>query len=144
MQLREFIPSDCTQLAELFYQTVHSVNAKDCTQEQLNAWATSEVDLQAWDSSFRAHRTIVATENSEIVGFGDMDETGYLDRLYGHKDYQGKVLHLRSATNWSASRLESHSRRTLPSQQSRFSSIADTASCANKKLSVTALRSQTL
>ena len=92
MQLREFIPSDCTQLAELFYQTVHSVNAKDCTQEQLNAWATSEVDLQAWDSSFRAHRTIVATENSEIVGFGDMDETGYLDRLYVHKDYQGQGI----------------------------------------------------
>ena len=44
--------------------------------------------MQAWDSSFRAHRTIVATENGEIVGFGDMDETGYLDRLYVHKDYQ--------------------------------------------------------
>ena len=28
--------------------------------------------------------------NGEIVGFGDMDETGYLDRLYVHKDYQGQ------------------------------------------------------
>ena len=33
---------------------------------------------------------IVAKENGEIVGFGDMDETGYLDRLYVHKDYQGQ------------------------------------------------------
>ena len=33
---------------------------------------------------------IVATENGEVVGFGDMDETGYLDRLYVHKDYQGQ------------------------------------------------------
>ena len=90
MQLREYIPSDCAQMAELFYQTVHSVNAKDYTQEQLDAWATGEVDLQAWDESFRAHRTIVATENGEIVGFGDMDETGYLDRLYVHKDHQGQ------------------------------------------------------
>ena len=88
MQLREYTPSDCAQLAELFYQTVHNVNAKDYTQEQLDAWATGEVDLQAWDASFRAHRTIVATENGKIVGFGDMDETGYLDRLYVHKDYQ--------------------------------------------------------
>lgn len=31
MQLREYIPSDCAQLAELFYQTVHNVNAKDYT-----------------------------------------------------------------------------------------------------------------
>ena len=90
MQFREYIPSDCAQLAELFYQTVHSVNARDYTQEQLDAWATGEVDLQAWDASFWAHRTIVATDNGEIVGFGDMDESGYLDRLYVHKDYQGQ------------------------------------------------------
>ena len=77
-------------MAELFYQTVHSVNAQDYTREQLDAWATGEVDSQAWDESFRAHRTIVATESGEIVGFGDMDETGYLDRLYVHKDYQGQ------------------------------------------------------
>lgn len=31
MQLREYIPSDYAQLAELFYQTVHNVNAKDYT-----------------------------------------------------------------------------------------------------------------
>ena len=31
MQLREYIPSDRAQLAELFYQTVHNVNAKDYT-----------------------------------------------------------------------------------------------------------------
>ena len=88
MQLRKYQPSDCAQLAELFYQTVHSVNAKDYTQEQLDAWATGEVDLQAWDASFRAHRTIIAVENGGIVGFGDMDGSGYLDRLYVHKDYQ--------------------------------------------------------
>lgn len=92
MQLREYIPSDCAQLAELFYQTVHSVNAKDYTKEQLDAWATGEVDLQAWDASFRAHKTIIAVKNGEIVGFGDMDETGYLDRLYVHKDYQGQGI----------------------------------------------------
>ena len=50
------------------------------------------MDFQAWDESFRTHRTIVATENGAIVGFGDMDETGYLDRLYVHKDYQGQGI----------------------------------------------------
>lgn len=37
MQLREYLPSDCAQMAELFYQTVHSVNAKNYTKEQLDA-----------------------------------------------------------------------------------------------------------
>ena len=34
MQLRKYMTSDCIQLAELFYQTVHSVNMKDYTKEQ--------------------------------------------------------------------------------------------------------------
>ena len=50
------------------------------------------MDSQAWDKSFWAHRTIIATESGKIVGFGDMDETGYLDRLYVHKDYQGQGI----------------------------------------------------
>ena len=70
MHLRKYQPSDCAQMAELFHQTVHSVNAKDYAQEQLDTWATGEVDSQAWDKSFRAHRTIVATESGKIVGYG--------------------------------------------------------------------------
>lgn len=88
MQLRKYQPSDCAQIAELFYQTVHHVNAVDYTPEQLNAWATGKVDLKQWNESFQAHRTIVAVEGGEIVGFGDMDASGYLDRLYVHKDHQ--------------------------------------------------------
>ncbi len=31
----------------------------------------------------------MAEESDVIIGFGDLDATGYLDRLYVHKDYQG-------------------------------------------------------
>ena len=88
MLLRKYTKTDCAELAELFYDTVHTVNAKDYTQEQLDAWATGEVNLEAWNKSFQAHCTVVAEMDGKIVGFGDMDETGYLDRLYVHKDYQ--------------------------------------------------------
>lgn len=40
MVIREYISSDCERLADLFFQTVHTVNAKDYTKEQLNVWAT--------------------------------------------------------------------------------------------------------
>ncbi len=88
MTLRDYTKTDCAELAELFYDTVHTVNAKDYTQEQLDAWATGKVNLEAWNESFQAHHTVVAEMDGKIVGFGDMDETGYLDRLYVHKDYQ--------------------------------------------------------
>ena len=88
MTLRDYTKTDCAELAELFYDTVHTLNAKDYTQEQLDAWATGEINLEEWDESFQAHLTVVAEMDGKIVGFGDMDKTGYLDRLYVHKDYQ--------------------------------------------------------
>jgi len=75
-------------MAELFYQTVHHVNLGDYSREQVNAWATGQVDLEEWDSSFSEHVTVLAEENGRIIGFGDMSLAGYLDRLYVHKDYQ--------------------------------------------------------
>ena len=81
MQLRKYTTSDCGYLAELFYHTIHSVNAKDYTKEQLNVWAIGTVDLKEWDESFLKHHMVVTVENNEIVGFGDIDESGYLDRF---------------------------------------------------------------
>lgn len=92
MRIRDYRPEDGTELARLFYETVHSVNARDYTPAQLDAWATGEVDPDQWNASFLAHRTLVAEEAGRIVGFGDMDGTGYLDRLYVHKDCQGRGI----------------------------------------------------
>lgn len=77
-------------MAKLFYDTVHEVNIRDYTAEQVNAWADGNIDLAAWDKSFTEHYTVVAEENGVIVGFSDITEGGYLDRLYVHKDYQRK------------------------------------------------------
>ena len=60
MQLRPYRTADCAELAALFFNTVHTVNAKDYTPVQLDAWADGQVDLAAWDKSFLAHRTLVA------------------------------------------------------------------------------------
>lgn len=92
MFIREYQSSDCKELTKLFYNTVHTVNAKDYTEEQLDAWATGQVDLNKWAQSLREHYSIVAVENEMLVGFGDIDESGYLDHLFVHADYQGKGI----------------------------------------------------
>ncbi len=79
-------------MSKLFFDTVHSVNARDYSPEQLAVWATGQVDLEAWNTSFLQHNTAVAEMDSVIVGFGDMDEKGCLDRLYVHKDYQNEGI----------------------------------------------------
>ena len=51
MYLREYRPEDCREIIELFYQTVHTVNAADYTEEQLDAWADGKADPEVWNRS---------------------------------------------------------------------------------------------
>ena len=88
MVLRPYRSDDCPALAKLFYETVHTVCKPNYSPEQLDAWASGQVDLEAWDRSFLTHTTLVAEADGRIVGFGDMDESGYLDRLYVHVCFQ--------------------------------------------------------
>ncbi len=89
MILRPFHPSDIGEILQLFYDTVHTVNASDYTAEQLDAWAGGDTDGALWSREFSERKTAVCTDGITIAGFGDIDASGYLDRLYVHKDYQG-------------------------------------------------------
>lgn len=90
MEIQEYQSSDCNEIAKLFYDTVHTVNAKDYEKEQLDAWASGNIDIATWNQSFLDYYTLVAREGNIIIGFGEIDDTGYLDRLYVHRDYQGQ------------------------------------------------------
>ena len=81
-QLRPYRPADCASLAALFYDTVHTVNAKDYTNAQLDAWADGNVDPDAWNASFLSHTTYVAVlphENKDEAGDGDGDDKHHGD-----------------------------------------------------------------
>ena len=92
IMIREYREADGKETAELFYNTVHIVNAKDYTKEQLAVWANAQIDRNKWNQSFQKHYSIVAMIDDIIVGFGDIDQTGYLDRLYVHSNYQRKGI----------------------------------------------------
>ena len=47
MILRKYDHADLKQLAELFHDTVHSVNASDYTAAQLAVWAPENADLSS-------------------------------------------------------------------------------------------------
>ena len=91
-RVRLYHPQDLEELIRLFYETVHTVKRQDYTQQEVDAWVPSveSVDRAAWGESLAAHFTVVAEQEGRLLGFGDMDDTGYLDRLYVHKDFQGR------------------------------------------------------
>lgn len=92
MIIRKYQSTDCKEVTELFYHTVHTVNAKDYTKEQLDVWATGQVNLKKWNQSLQEHFSFVVVDDDVIAGFGDIDKTGFLDRLYVHSDFQGKGI----------------------------------------------------
>lgn len=92
MKIRKYKSSDCEEMAKLFHDTVHTINAVDYSKAHLDAWSTGTVDIDLWNNLFLEHTTYVAEYNGLIVGFGDMDHKGYLDKLYVHKDYQRRGI----------------------------------------------------
>lgn len=92
MNIREFKPSDTQEIVTLFRDAVHAINIKHYTPEQVAVWAPENIDIDKWQKSLSKNITYVAELHNKIVGFIDMSPEGYLDRLYVHKDYQGRFI----------------------------------------------------
>ncbi len=91
MIIRKFSDCDVEEMAELFYNTVHSINAKDYNEAQLDVWADGKIDLNKWIERYNRQYCLVVMIDNKIVGFGSI-EGDYLDMLYVHKDYQGQRI----------------------------------------------------
>jgi len=88
MTIREYSSDDCAELMRLFRETVLVVGLRDYAPEQTKAWAAGASDPERWDRAFLQSFTLIAEIGGEIVGFGNIDQAGYLDMLYVHKDHQ--------------------------------------------------------
>ena len=86
--LRPYRPGDAPALGRLFCETIHAVNIRDYSQEQVDAWATGKIDEARWEREMLARCTVIAERAGEIIGFWDIKPDGYLDRLYVHKNHQ--------------------------------------------------------
>lgn len=88
-RIREIKAEDLGAIVALFKETVHHVNAKDYTSEQLLVWAPHHIhhNDNRWKSLLDNIAYLVEIDDV-IVGFADITIEGYLDRLFVHKDYQ--------------------------------------------------------
>jgi putative acetyltransferase len=88
MYIRRYRREDLPAVVELFHETVHEVNVRDYSDQQLEAWAPGKADLVAWDIRLSGAITYVAEQEGTILGFGVLSRGGLLDLLYVHKDHQ--------------------------------------------------------
>lgn len=82
MVIREFRIGDEPALHEVFYSAIHQVAIRDYTPEQINAWAPDTPDDRLWVAKMRQIQPFVALEGSEVIGYADVQVTGYIDHFF--------------------------------------------------------------
>lgn len=92
MNIRFYQKSDSLPLAELFFNTIRTVNRQHYSDEQVKAWAPdlSTWDMQAWEKKFENKWVFVAHEGETITGFGELELNGHIDRFYIAESAVGK------------------------------------------------------
>lgn len=73
----------------LFYNTVHTVNARDYSEVQLDAWAPQKPDRQRWGKNLENSFVAAAFNGDDVLlGYGTLCGENEFDLLYIHKDFQ--------------------------------------------------------
>jgi N-acetylglutamate synthase-like GNAT family acetyltransferase len=88
MLIREFDISDTEEIMQLFYDAVHSINIRDYSPEQVDAWAPKDMDYAQWSDRLQSRMTYVAEEEGKVIGFAELEKTGHIGCFYCHADYQ--------------------------------------------------------
>lgn len=88
--IRQYIPDDAQQLADIYYYTIHNINVQDYSEDQVNAWApSSSLELTGWKKKWETITPLVALINNKIVGFAEFEPNGHIDCFYVHYEHQG-------------------------------------------------------
>lgn len=82
MEIRRFRSGDEVALFHVFFTAVHEVAARDYSPEQINAWAPADLDAEAWMDRVRSNRPFVAELDEKIVGYADIQPSGYIDQFF--------------------------------------------------------------
>ncbi|WP_136484645.1 GNAT family N-acetyltransferase [Vibrio sp. H11] len=92
LKIRRYKTDDALTLRELFISTVHHINQRDYTQEQLCAWAPVEFDAVLWDTQLTLLNPYVVHLNGKIVGYADLQPDGLIDHFFCHYQHQGQGI----------------------------------------------------
>ena len=82
MRIRDFKIGDEEPLWTVFFSAIHETASRDYSQVQLDAWAPSTINMDAWIKRIRAINPFVAELDGEIAGYADLQPNGYIDHFF--------------------------------------------------------------
>jgi len=88
---RQYQVNDAQDLANIYYYTIHNINIRHYSMEQVNAWApASSLELAGWKKKWGKTPPIVAILNDKVVGFSEFELNGHIDCFYVHHEHQSQ------------------------------------------------------
>ena len=103
MYIRRLLDDEYEDVVQLITQTVHSVCANDYTQAELDAWAPQHFNINKFRTNLSSCYNLAAFEGQRLVGFISIERSGYINRLYTHKDFLRRGIATKlfiKAQNW--------------------------------------------
>lgn len=92
LKFRQANIDDLENIQELFVETIKNTCRNDYNKQQINAWVTSVENRERWKSILANQYFLIAEIDSEIVGYGSLENGNYLDFIYVHKDFLRKGI----------------------------------------------------
>jgi len=89
-KIRPTRAEDLNEIALLYRDTIQTVNRKDYTAEQVEAWSGRWNNIAGWAKRLNEQHFLLTEINGQISGFASVTTAGYVDTLFVHKDHQGK------------------------------------------------------
>lgn len=87
--IRPYQAKDTATLWQLFFNTIRQINVQDYTQEQVEAWASKDINMKDWIEHLNQLSPYIAEINGKIVGYADLQPNGLIDHFFCHHQYQG-------------------------------------------------------
>ncbi|WP_160718126.1 GNAT family N-acetyltransferase [Chitinophaga solisilvae] len=93
MYIRKATVQDVAQLKSLYQGVIRAVNSRDYNEAQVAVWAARGERTESLIRRIHEqHFFVTETPDRIITGFASIDDTGELDMLFVHKDYQRRGI----------------------------------------------------
>lgn len=81
--------SNIEEITSLFRDTIQTVNTKDYSPQEIEAWSKGADNIDNWVRRIDEHYFLLVRIQNILVGMASIDDNGYLDVIYIHHKHQG-------------------------------------------------------
>ena len=90
LAIRRYLPGEEVAIWGVFSAATRVSGARDYHPDLIERWAPVDRDMDEWALRLEAKNPFVAMVEDRVVGFAEIEESGFIDCFYVHPEFQGR------------------------------------------------------